>query len=143
VSSAQGAAERLREIRGAGLGGVDIRALERARAGAGDAEARLARRLAVAPVVVVAAAASLWGRSLTEERDARVAAGDGPVSTVSRRLTGELTARLDDAGRRAAELARAEFERAEPERVEPERVEPEWDQPAGSGAADWRDAPDT
>jgi transcriptional regulator with XRE-family HTH domain len=148
VSPAQRAAERLREIRRAGLGDVDIRALERARAGAGDAESRLARRLAVAPVVVVAAAASLWGRSLTEERDARVAAGDGPASTVSRRLTGELTARLDDAARRAAELERAEVERGEVERGEVERggvepAEPEWDRPAGSGAADWRDAPDT
>jgi hypothetical protein len=122
VSPAQRAAEQVREIRRAGLGDVDIRALGRAQAGSGDAETRLARRLAVPPVVVAAAAASLWGRSLTDERDARVAAGQGPVATVSRRLTADLTARLDEA--RLEELGRAA---------------------AGTqpGTADWRDAPDT
>jgi transcriptional regulator with XRE-family HTH domain len=140
VSPAQRAAEQVREIRRAGLGDVDIRALGRAQSGAGDAESRLARRRAVAPVVVVAAAASLWGRSLTEERDARVAAGEGPVSTVSRKLTAELTARLDEAARRTAELERAEFERAEFERAEPER---DGTAGPGPGTADWRDALDT
>ncbi len=122
VSPAQRAAEQVREIRRAGLGDVDIRALGRAQAGAGEAESRLARRLAVAPVVVAAAAASLWGRSLTEERDARVAAGEGPSATVSRRLTADLTARLEEA---RLEEARRAVSGPPP------------------GAADWRDALDT
>ncbi|MBO0871501.1 MAG: hypothetical protein J2P15_23355, partial [Micromonosporaceae bacterium] len=66
------AAQRLREISRAGLGDVDIRALATAERGAGAAEARLARRLAVPTIAVVAAAASLWGRSLTEEQADRV-----------------------------------------------------------------------
>jgi hypothetical protein len=102
VSPGQRAAEQMREIVRAGLGDVDARALGRAQAGAGDAENRLARRLGVAPIRVVAAAASLWGRSLTEERDARVAAGEGSGTVVSRRLTGDLTVRLDEAARGAA-----------------------------------------
>jgi hypothetical protein len=122
VTPAQRAAEQVREIRRAGLGDVDIRALGRAQAGTGEAETRLARRLAVAPVVVAAAAASLWGRSLTEERDARVASGEGPVATVSRRLTADLAARLDEA--RLEEARRAVSG-------------------TGTGAADWRDAPDS
>jgi transcriptional regulator with XRE-family HTH domain len=43
-------------------------------AGATEAEERLARRLGVDRDLVVAAAADLWGRSLTAERDARVRA---------------------------------------------------------------------
>jgi hypothetical protein len=97
VSPAQRAAEEAQAIRRAGFGDMDIRALSRAQAGAGDVESRLAKRLVVPTIVVVAGAASLWGRSLTEERDARVAAGDGPAATVSRKLTGELTARLNEA----------------------------------------------
>jgi len=58
--------------------------------------------LGIAPIRVIAAAASLWGRSLTEERDARLADGAGPAAVVARRLTAELTARLDDAAGRAA-----------------------------------------
>ena len=132
VSPAQRAAEQVREIRRAGLGDVDIRALGRAQAGAGEAETRLARRLAVAPVVVAAAAASLWGRSLTEERDARAAAGEGPSATVSRRLTADLTARLDE--------ARLEEARLEEARLEEARRAVSGAPP---GAADWRDALDT
>jgi hypothetical protein len=122
VSPAQRAAEEVREIRLAGLGDVDIRALGRARTGAGEAEIRLARRIAVAPIVVVAAAASLWDRSLTEERDARVAAGEGPVSTVSRRLTGELTARLDGAAREATARADASRQAAREAAAHEERA---------------------
>jgi hypothetical protein len=101
VGAAARAAERLRDIRRAGLGDVDIRALGRAEAGAGEAETRLARKLGVAPIRVIAAAASLWGRSLTEERDARLADGAGPAITVARRLAADLTARLDQAAARA------------------------------------------
>lgn len=129
VSPAQRAAEQVGEIRRAGLGDVDIRALGRAQSGAGEAEARLARRLGVAPVVVAAAAASLWGHSLTEERDARVAAGEGPVSTVSRRLTGDLSVRLDEAARAQARRLLDQERPAQPG-------------PA-PGTADWRDALDT
>ncbi len=101
IDVAARAAEKLREIRRGGLGDVDIRALGRAEAGAGEAETRLARRLGIAPIRVIAAAASLWGRSLTEERDARLADGAGPPAVVARRLTAELTARIDEAARRA------------------------------------------
>jgi hypothetical protein len=143
VSPAQRAAEQVREIRRAGLGDVDIRALGRAQTGAGEAETRLARRLAVVPIVVVAAAASLWGRSLTEERDARVAAGEGPAATVSRRLTGELTARLDDAARRAAQQEAAAREAATQEAAGPDGGREVSAPGVDGGAADWRDAPDT
>jgi hypothetical protein len=101
VSAAARAAEKMREIRRAGLGNMDIRALGRAEAGAGDMETKLARKLGIAPIRVIAAAASLWGRSLTEERDARVAAGEGAATTVLRKLTAEVTARLDEALRDA------------------------------------------
>ncbi len=103
VGAAARAAERLREIRRAGLGDVDIRALGRAEAGAGEAETRLARKLGVAPIRVIAAAASLWGRSLTEERGARLADGAGPATTVARRLAADLTARLARAAEHAAD----------------------------------------
>ena len=139
VSPAQRAAEQVREIRRAGLGDVDIRALGRAQAGAGEAETRLARKLAVPSIVVVAAAASLWGRSLTEERDARVAAGEGPVATVSRRLTGDLTARLEDAARRAARQEAAIQEAAIQEAAAQQEASMSG---ADGGTADWRDALD-
>jgi hypothetical protein len=97
VSPATKAAEKMREIRRSGLGNVDMRALSRAEAGAGDAETRLARKLGIAPIRVIAAAASLWGRSLTEERDFRVAVEGAPAATVLRKLTADLTIRLDEA----------------------------------------------
>ncbi|OLB78257.1 MAG: hypothetical protein AUI14_13790 [Actinobacteria bacterium 13_2_20CM_2_71_6] len=100
ASAGTRASEKLREIRRAGLGDVDIRALGRAEAGAGDAELKLARKLGLAPIRVIAAAASLWGRSLTEERDARLAEG-ASAATIARRLTTELTARLEEAARTA------------------------------------------
>jgi transcriptional regulator with XRE-family HTH domain len=145
VNPAQRAAEQVREIRRAGLGDVDIRALGRAQAGAGEAETRLARKLAVPSIVVVAAAASLWGRSLTEERDARVAAGAGPVATVSRRLTGDLTARLEDAARRAAQQEfAAQQEAALQEAAIQEAAAQQEASVSGvdGGTADWRDALD-
>jgi len=101
MSPAVRAAEKMREIRRAGLGNVDIRALGVAEAGAGDAETKLARKLGVAPIRVIAAAASLWGRSLTEERDARIAAGEGAATTITRKLTAEVTTRMDEALRDA------------------------------------------
>jgi hypothetical protein len=101
ISAATRAAEKMREIRRAGLGNVDIRALGVAEAGAGDAETKLARKLGVAPIRVIAAAASLWGRSLTEERDARIAAGEGAATTITRKLTTEVTVRMDEALRDA------------------------------------------
>jgi hypothetical protein len=101
IDVAARAAEKLREIRRGGLADVDIRALTRAEAGAGEAESRLARRLGVAPIRVIAAAASLWGHSLTEERDARLADGAGPAAVVARRLSAELTERIEEAARRA------------------------------------------
>jgi hypothetical protein len=95
------AAEKMREIARAGLGDVDIRALARAEAGAGEAEDKLARRLAVPPIVVIAAAASLWGRALSEERAARLAvdpeAPHTKPGTVTRQLSAEVTARIMEA----------------------------------------------
>ncbi|HEY3007808.1 MAG TPA: hypothetical protein VGJ63_07040 [Micromonosporaceae bacterium] len=90
------AAERMREIREAGLGDVDVRALAQAEEGGGEREARLARRLGVPPVVVFAACAALWGRSLTEERAARVREGgdSAPPAVIMRRLTAELARKI-------------------------------------------------
>jgi len=109
------AAEKMREISRAGLGDLDSRALARAEAGAGDLEDKLARRLAVSPIVVIAAAAGLWGHSATEERAQRLATDvDGEVpqrlrNAVTRKLTTELTERLAEA-ESAAALAAAEAE---------------------------------
>jgi hypothetical protein len=104
------AAAKMREISRAGLGNVDVRALNRAEAGAGEVEERLARRLAVPTIVLIAAAASLWGRSVTEERAARLAPPDPEApeadlpkpTAVMRRLTAQLAARLEAAAREAA-----------------------------------------
>lgn len=110
VSAAQAAAAKMREIVRANLGDVDIRALARAEAGASDLEAKLARKLGVPEIVVIAAAASCWGRSMAEERDAQLnpEEGDPPkASTVSRRLTTAITAKLDEAAK--ASEAKAAF----------------------------------
>jgi hypothetical protein len=90
------AAERMREIREAGLGDVDVRVLAQAEEGAGVRETRLAGRLGVPPAVVYAACAALWGRSLTEERAARIGEGGAgaPPAVVMRRLTAELTRKI-------------------------------------------------
>jgi transcriptional regulator with XRE-family HTH domain len=101
INPATRAADKMREIRDAGLGDLDVRALDRAEAGAGDAEIRLAKKLAVAPIRVIAAAASLWGHSLTEERAARLAAGDGTAPAVTKKLTTELMIRMTDASQHA------------------------------------------
>jgi hypothetical protein len=89
-------AQRLRDIRDAGLGDVDIRALASADAGAGPLEPKLAKRLDVPVGVVIAAAASRWGHSATEEQAARVATGE-PAARVTREITAELSARLLEA----------------------------------------------
>lgn len=109
-SAGEQAAEKLRQVNEAHLGNVDIRALKRAEEGAGDAEARLARKLFVQDIVVIAAAASLWGRSLTEERDQALLLEDGSSAArtaVTRRLSAEVADRIADASLQAA-LARAD-----------------------------------
>lgn len=107
------ATAKMHEIGRAGLGDVDVRALARAEGGAGDLEEKLARKLGVAPIVVIAAAASLWGRSMTEERDVRLAEVtdiegeyyEAPKpAPIVRRLTAALTARIHDAATRADAL---------------------------------------
>jgi hypothetical protein len=130
AGAAARAAQRLREISRAGLGDVDIRALARAERGAGAAETRLARRLDVPEIAVIAAAASLWGHSLTEEQGARARAGE-PATAVHRPLVADLTARVHQAASRAAEQrlaamqAEVEAERAEvPPDAPPPEVEP-------------------
>lgn len=90
------AAQRMRDIREAGLGDVDIRALARAEAGAGPAEAKLARKLAVPPIAVAAAAASLWGRSLAEEQASLVAGGMSNAAA-GRQVNSAVEVRLRDA----------------------------------------------
>lgn len=99
------AAEKMREIVRANLGDVDMRDLTRAEAGSSDVETKLAKKLGVAEIVVIAAAASLWGRSLTEERDDRLQPREGKPPTrtaVMRELAAAITQKLDD----AAEAAR-------------------------------------
>lgn len=106
------ATAKMREISNAGLGDVDVRALSRAEAGASDLEEKLARKLGIAPIIVIAAAAGLWGRSMTEERDARLAEVtdlesehyEPPKPTpIVRRLTTQLTARIKEAAQRREE----------------------------------------
>jgi hypothetical protein len=69
-------------------------------AAAGEAERKAAAKLGVSPVVIAAAAYALWGRSLSEERDRRVAAlGEAPARTVQARrghVTRTLLAELTD-----------------------------------------------
>jgi hypothetical protein len=132
------AAQRMRDIRDAGLGDVDARALARAEEGAGTAEAKLAKRLGVAPVVVAAAAASLWGHSLTEEQAALTAAGTN-AATAARTVNTALSDKLRDASlamveaRLAALAPRAADERPAGEQAAGER--PTGERPAGEQAA--------
>jgi hypothetical protein len=134
------AAAKMREIGRAGLGDVDIRALHRAEAGAGDVEDKLARKLGVAPIIVIAAAAGLWGRSLTEERQARLTVdtfSDEPhpqPATVMRRLKAELTERIEQAAARALAIALSG-----PTMVLPLVVPPAWT--ADEGAPPENDTP--
>lgn len=153
-SATQRAAAKMREIGRAGLGDVDVRALARAEAGAGELEERLARRLGVAPIVVIAAAAGLWGRSLTEEREERLSpdpyappgtSGPRPAA-VMRRLTAEVTARLargEEAVRRSELAAAGETTgpAAEPAEAtgpaaEPAEATGPAEEPAGAAAAE-------
>jgi hypothetical protein len=107
------AGQRMRDILDAGLGDVDARALARAEQGAGAVEAKLAKRLGVAPVVVAAAAASLWGRSVTEEQAALVDGG-ASVAAAARTVGNAVGDKLRDAAlavveaRLAALTARAD-----------------------------------
>ena len=69
--------------------GASWRELDRAlAAAAGEAERKAARKLGVPPQVVSVAAYARWGRSLTEERDRRVAA-----QTVAPQTTGGIKPR--------------------------------------------------
>jgi len=113
ASATQRAAAKMREIGRAGLGNVDVRALAKAEAGATDVEEKLARKLGVAPIVVIAASAALWGRSLTEERNDRLSPDPyaesetpGPKpAAVMRKLTAEIAARLEQAAQSLPEPA--------------------------------------
>ncbi len=98
MASNAAAVEKMRAVRAANLSDVDVRTLGRAEAGSGSSEAKLARRLGVAEIIVVAAAASLWGRSLSDERDAQLR--DDPTlsaTAVNRRLTAEVSKRITEA----------------------------------------------
>lgn len=99
IASNAAAVEKMRTVREANLGDVDVRTLGRAEAGAGTAESRLARRLNVPEIIVIAAAASLWGRSLSDERDALVRTNgtSQSLTTITRRLTNEVTKRISQA----------------------------------------------
>ncbi len=101
LALAQAAAEKMRIIVRANLGDVDVRALAKTEAAATDLESKLAKKLGVPDIVVIAAAASLWGHSMAEERDALLNPAQGePVpskSTVSRKLTTAITHKLEEA----------------------------------------------
>ncbi|WP_157631598.1 hypothetical protein [Catelliglobosispora koreensis] len=106
------AAEKMREITRAGLGDVDVRALKRAEEGAGEAEAKLAKKLNVAEIVVIAAAASLWGRSLTEERDAQLEPEDSVKTsraTLTRKMSAQIVEKLEQAEASVSEAAMEEL----------------------------------
>lgn len=62
----------------------------------GDAEIKAARGLRVSPVVVALAAESRWSRSLTEERDARVADHGNVSARTTQALRGHITRQLLD-----------------------------------------------
>jgi len=104
MASNAAAVEKMRTVREANLGDVDVRTLGRAEAGSGAAEARLARRLGVPEIIVIAAAASLWGRSLSDERDALVRANGSKqaLATITRRLTNDVTKRINEAAEPAS-----------------------------------------
>jgi transcriptional regulator with XRE-family HTH domain len=80
------------------------------RAAGGDLEQKVARRFKSDPIIVVLVARAAWGRSLTEERDRRVAeqapAGTSPRAMqalrghVTRALLQELAPRLAEARQR-------------------------------------------
>ncbi|MBB5873243.1 hypothetical protein F4553_006677 [Allocatelliglobosispora scoriae] len=96
LSAAAQAAEKIRAIARANLGEVDIRVLTRAETGASDLETKLAKKLGVPEIVVIAASALLWGRSMTEERQEQMKPGeDGkpPLITV---VTKALSAAVSD-----------------------------------------------
>lgn len=99
MASNAAAVEKIRTVRQANLSDVDVRTLGRAEAGSGTAESRLARRLGVPEIIVIAAAASLWGRSLSDERDAlvRVNGAKQSLATITRRLSNEVTRRINEA----------------------------------------------
>lgn len=110
IPAPQAAAEKMREIVRANLGDVDVRDLARAEAGAGNLEAKLAKKLGVAEIVVIAAAASLWGRSMTEERDDQLHPEEGKPparTTLGRKLAAEITQKLAESAEAAK--ARAAF----------------------------------
>jgi hypothetical protein len=99
MASNAAAVEKMRIVREANFSDVDMRTLGRAEAGSGTAESRLARRLDVAEIIVIAAAASLWGRSLSDERDAllRGSGAKQSLATITRRLSNEVTRRINEA----------------------------------------------
>jgi hypothetical protein len=68
------------------------------RAARGEAEQKSAARLGETPYMVAALAFELWGRSLTDERDARVAeqAPEGATARTLQALRGHVTRGLDD-----------------------------------------------
>ncbi len=111
-SAAAAAAEKMREITRANLGDVDIRALKRAEEGATDHERKLAKKLNVHEIVVIAAAAALWGRSLSEEREALLQPDEGipapKASVIQRKLTNAIQEKLEEA---MAQLEAAEAEK--------------------------------
>ncbi|MFD6893490.1 hypothetical protein ACFWB0_02925 [Rhodococcus sp. NPDC060086] len=81
------------ELAGALVGGVASRWVE-PEPRIGLAEERTARKLDIPIAQVVAAAQRLWGRTLTEERDARSGPGAQARGNVTRNLVGELVQEL-------------------------------------------------
>jgi hypothetical protein len=108
MASNQQAVEKMRTVRDANLGNVDVRTLGQAEAGAGQAEQRLAKRLGVPVIVVIAAAASLWGRSLSDERDAQIKEEPAAEAAITRRLSAAVSARITEAAESAKSCAEPE-----------------------------------
>jgi hypothetical protein len=108
MASNQQAVEKMRTVRDANLGDVDVRTLGQAEAGAGQTEARLAKRLGVPVIVVIAAAASLWGRSLSDERDALIKQDPAEANVITRRLSAAVSARIAEAAEAAKSCAEPE-----------------------------------
>jgi hypothetical protein len=97
-SPALAAAEKMREIVRANLGEVDVRALKRAEDGATAHESKLAKKLGIPEIVVIAAAASLWGRSMSEEREGLMEGlPSHSKAAISRRLSTAIVERLEQA----------------------------------------------
>ena len=89
-------ARPLRRLEALGLGGMSSRDLLAIERSAGEPEARAARQVGEGSIVFTAICYHLWGRSLSAERDARVAASlpDAALASTVRAKRGRVTREL-------------------------------------------------